>query len=197
VRTFISILLACLFVFLASFNVWIMLTSRGATPRSRKIWTGIHRICGYAFIALFVIFCYFMLLRIRLADELSPRIVLHFSLALILAPLLLVKVIVVRYQRSAWNVLITLGVTIFAVAFTLVSINVAVHYLARSDAGQSAACDIAEGHRGSSHFGDNCTFRQEQTGQTQGACANFNSRQLGQSSGKHPGRGPESDSGAH
>src|ERR1041384_3548647 len=70
-----------------------------------------------------------MLLRIRLADELSPRIVLHFSLALILAPLLLVKVIVVRYQRSAWNVLITLGVTIFAVAFTLVSINVAVHYL--------------------------------------------------------------------
>jgi ferredoxin-NADP reductase len=129
VRAFISIPLAGLFVFLAAFNVWIMLTGRGASPRSRRIWTQIHRVCGYAFISLFVIFCYFMLLRIRSLDELSPRIVLHLSLAFILAPLLFVKVIVVRYQKSAWNLLITLGVTIFAVAFTLVSMNVAVHYL--------------------------------------------------------------------
>jgi ferredoxin-NADP reductase len=129
VRAYLSIPLAGLFVFLAAFNVWIMLSGRGATPRSRKIWTQVHRICGYAFISLFVIFCYFMLLRIRSLDELSPRIVLHLSLAFILAPLLLVKVIVVRYQKSAWNVLITLGVTIFAVAFTLVSMNAAVHYL--------------------------------------------------------------------
>jgi hypothetical protein len=129
VRAVISLPLAGLFVFLAGFNVWIMLTGRGATPRSRRIWTQIHRICGYLFISLFVIFCYFMLLRIRSADEISPRIVMHLTLALILAPLLLVKVIVVRYQKSAWNVLITLGVTIFAIAFTLVSVNVAVHYL--------------------------------------------------------------------
>jgi ferredoxin-NADP reductase len=126
---FISIPLASLFLFLAAFNVWIMLTGRGATPRTRRIWTQIHRICGYVFIALLVIFCFFMLLRIRGADELSPRIVVHMMLALILVPLLLVKVIVVRYQKSAWNVLIALGVTIFAIAFTLVSMNVAVHYL--------------------------------------------------------------------
>lgn len=128
-RAFISIPLASLFVFLAGFNVWIMLTGRGATPRARRVWTQIHRASGYTFIALFVIFCYFMLLRIRSADELSPRIVLHLTLALILAPLLLVKVTVVRYQKSAWDVLITLGVTIFTLAFTLVSLNVAVHYL--------------------------------------------------------------------
>lgn len=128
-RAFISIPLAGLFVFLAGFNVWIMLSGRGVTPRGRRIWTHIHRACGYAFISLFVIFCYFMLLRIRSADELSPRIALHLSLALILAPLLLVKVMVVRYQKPAWNVLITLGVAIFAIAFTLVSMNVAVHYL--------------------------------------------------------------------
>ena len=128
-RSYLSIPLAGLFVFLAAFNVWIMLTGRGATPRTRKIWTQIHRVCGYLFISLFVVFFYFMLLRIRSADELSPRIVMHLTLALILAPLLLVKVIVVRYQKSAWNVLMTLGVTIFAIAFTLVSMNVAVHYL--------------------------------------------------------------------
>ena len=83
-RAFISIPLASLFVFLAAFNVWIMLTGRGATPRSRKLWTQAHRIAGYTFIALFMIFCYFMLLRIRGADELSPRIMLHMGLALLL-----------------------------------------------------------------------------------------------------------------
>jgi ferredoxin-NADP reductase len=129
VHAAVSLPLAGLFVFLAGFNVWIMLTGRGATARTRRIWTQIHRVCGYIFISLFVISCYFMVLRIRSADELSPRIVMHLTLALILAPLLLVKVIVVRYQKSAWNVLITLGVTIFASAFTLVAMNVAVHYL--------------------------------------------------------------------
>lgn len=128
-RVYISIPLAALFVFLAAFNVWIMLSGRGATPRSRKIWTQVHRICGYAFIALFIIFSYFMLLRIRYTDELEPRIVLHMALAFILAPLLFAKVLVVRYQKSAWNVLIALGVSILTIAFTLVAMNVAVHYL--------------------------------------------------------------------
>lgn len=128
-RAFISIPLAGLFVFLAGFNVWIMLTGRGDSPRSRRIWTQIHRACGYTFVSLFVIFTYFMLLRIRSADELPPRIVLHLWLALMLAPLLLVKILVVRYQKSAWNLLLTFGVMIFVLAFTLVSMNVAVHYL--------------------------------------------------------------------
>jgi zinc transporter ZupT len=71
-----------------------------------------------------------MLLRIRgTADELSPRLILHMSLALVLAPLLLVKVIVVRFQKSAWGLLSALGVAIFSIAFTLVAINVSVHYV--------------------------------------------------------------------
>ena len=126
----ISIPLAGLFVFLAGFNVWIMLTGRGATPRARRIWTQIHRICGYLFIALFAIFCFFMLSRIRgMSDELSPRVILHLALALLLAPLLFLKVIVVRYQKAAWGLLMALGTTIFAFAFTLVTMNVVVHYL--------------------------------------------------------------------
>src|SRR5262249_52844412 len=52
VRAFISVPLAALFVFLAGFNAWIMLTDRGASPRSRRLWTQAHRICGYSFIAL-------------------------------------------------------------------------------------------------------------------------------------------------
>lgn len=128
-RAYVSIPLAVLFASLAAFNVWIMLTGRGRTPRSRHIWTQIHRACGYTFITLFLIFCYFMLLRIRSADELPPRIALHLALALMLGPLLFAKVLVVRYQKSAWHVLMTLGITISAIAFTLVSMNLAFHYL--------------------------------------------------------------------
>src|SRR5262245_49298230 len=130
VHTNVSIPLAGLFVFLAGFNVWIMLTGRGATSRGRRIWTQLHRICGYLFIAIFAISCFFMLTRIRgLSDELPPRIILHMTLALLLAPLLFVKVIVVRYQKAAWGLLMAIGMTIFAFAFTLVAVNVSVHYL--------------------------------------------------------------------
>ncbi len=126
----ISLTLACLFVFLAGFNVWNMLTNRGTSARSSRLWAQIHRVAGYTFIALFAIFCYFMLLRVKgQADELSPRLILHVGLALLLAPLLLVKVIVARYQKAARGLLTALGIGIFAAAFTLVSLNLVVHFL--------------------------------------------------------------------
>jgi hypothetical protein len=129
-RAISSLLLAGLFVFLAGFNAWIMLTSRGGSPRSRRLWMQAHRICGYAFIALFAIFLYFMLLRLRgSSDELSPRLTLHVGLALTLAALLLVKVIVARYQKAARGALMALGISIFVTAFTLVTVNVSAHYL--------------------------------------------------------------------
>ena len=129
-RILTSLSLACLFVFLAGFNVWNMLSGRGTSARSSKLWTQVHRIAGYAFIALFAIFFYFMLLRIRgWSDELSPRLILHMGLALLLVPLLFTKVIVARYQRAARGLLIALGIGIFSVAFTLVTLNLFVHYL--------------------------------------------------------------------
>lgn len=130
----VTITLACLFVFLAGFNVWIMLTGRALSARRARLWTQIHRVAGYAFIALFAILCYFMLLRIKgLSDELSPRIVLHMGLALVLAPLLLVKVIVARYLKASRGWLMALGTGIFAIAFTLVTLNVSIYYLRAAD----------------------------------------------------------------
>ncbi|HET9409296.1 MAG TPA: iron-sulfur cluster-binding domain-containing protein [Candidatus Sulfotelmatobacter sp.] len=123
--------LASLFVFLAGFNVWNMLSNRGGSPRGARLWTQIHRIVGYAFITLFIVLCYFMMMRIKgLPDELPARVILHAIMALSLAPLLLVKVIVARYQKAARGVLTALGTSIFAIAFTLVAINLAVHFLA-------------------------------------------------------------------
>src|SRR4051812_45666446 len=129
-RAAASIILSGLFVFLAGFNTWNMLSNRGSSPRSRNLWVQAHRCIGYTFIVLFAVLCYFMLLRLKGgSDELSPRIVLHMALALLLAPLLLVKVILVRYERSARGLLTALGITIFGIAFTVVTMNASVYYL--------------------------------------------------------------------
>lgn len=126
----ITVTLACLFVLLAGFNVWNMLTSRGTSARGSRVWIQVHRLAGYAFIALFAILCYYMLLRIKgLSDELSPQLILHMGLALSLAPLLFVKVIAARYQKAARGLLMALGIGIFAIAFALVALNLSIHYL--------------------------------------------------------------------
>jgi len=112
VSTVVSVILAGLFVFLAGFNVWNMLTSLGMSVRRARLWTQIHRLGGYAFIALFVILCYFMFLRVKgWSNELPARLILHMVLALSLAPLLLVKVIVARYQKAARDLLMALTVS--------------------------------------------------------------------------------------
>lgn len=96
-RAFISIPFASLFVLLAAFNAWIMLTGRAAhTVQSQDLDAGSLRLRIYLHRAVRD-FCY-SLLRIR-------------------------------YRKSAWNVFMTLGVTTLAIAFTLVSMNVALHYL--------------------------------------------------------------------
>ena len=126
----VSVILAGLFVFLAGFNVWNMLTNPGMSTRRSSLWIQIHRVTGYAFIALFVILCYFMFLRVKgWSDELPARLILHMVLALSLAPLLLVKVIVARYQKAARDLLMALGIGIFTIAFSVVAPNLFVHYL--------------------------------------------------------------------
>lgn len=129
-RAAISIPLAVVFVLLATFNVWSMLSSHSGSKMPARWWGVLHRAVGYSFIALLAVFYYFMLRRINgLADELSPRIVLHMALAFSLTPLLVVKVIAVRSGKASHALLCALGITIYWVAFTLVTINVAVHFL--------------------------------------------------------------------
>jgi ferredoxin-NADP reductase len=123
-------ILGSLFVLLAAFNVWSMLTTPGRTARSKKLWTELHRAAGYVFIALYLVFCFYMLLRIKgWSDELSPRLVVHASLAFLVGPLLLAKVIAARHQKAARNLLMAIGISIFALSFALVALNLSVHYL--------------------------------------------------------------------
>lgn len=137
-RAAISIPLAVSFILLATFNVWSMLSSHSGSKIPARWWTRLHRAAGYGFIALFAVFSYFMPLRLRgWPDELSPRVVLHMALAFSLAPLLTVKVIAVRSGKASHALLCALGIAIYAVAFTLVTINVAVHFLRVASAGKT------------------------------------------------------------
>lgn len=134
----VSLTSAGLFVFLAGFNVWNMLSNRGKSARSSRFWNRAHRMAGYAFIALFVIVGYRMLLRVKgLSDEPPARLVLHMLLAFSLAPVLVVKVMVARYQKAARGLLMALGIGIFTIAFTLVALNVFAHYLRVASAGKA------------------------------------------------------------
>ena len=122
----LSVISGLLFVLLAGLNPWIMLTNRGDSERYGRLWIRVHRSVGYIFIAVFAVTVYFMLLRLKgESDEVPPRILLHMSLALILAPLLFIKVLVARYQPpGSRGLLPALGITIFAFSFTLVAVNV-------------------------------------------------------------------------
>jgi len=131
----LSASLGSLFVLLAGANVWVMLhaSSRSKDPaaHARLMWA--HRLGGYTFILLFCVFFYFMALRIKgSSDELPPRLTFHVILALLLIPILLVKVLIARYYRHYSSALLFLGVTIFALSFALVAMNLVPYLLGRA-----------------------------------------------------------------
>src|SRR5579862_7835706 len=135
-HTLVSMISGSLFVLLGGLNVWIMLTNRCSSNRNSRLWRRVHRTVGYVFIAVFTITVYFMLMRIKGdSEELPPRILLHMSMALILAPLLVAKVLVARYQPGSSGLLFALGITIFAISFALVAMNIAPFLLGNAKSG--------------------------------------------------------------
>lgn len=134
-HTSLSVALSSLFVLLGGLNIWLMLGTQGGSKRTVLA----HRIVGYVFIAIYSVMLYYMILRIRGAvDELPARILVHMVLALLLIPLLAVKVVVARHQKGLHGVLRALGIAIFAISFTLVALNIVWHAL-RSASGERAS----------------------------------------------------------
>jgi ferredoxin-NADP reductase len=130
----LSVPLGFIFVVLAGANVWLMLhvSSRSAADANRARLIRAHRVGGYTFVLLFSVLFYFMALRLRgVTDELPARLSLHILLALLLVPILLVKVLVARYYKQLSSVLLPLGVTIFALSLALVALNLVPYVLGR------------------------------------------------------------------
>src|ERR1700747_3441897 len=128
----ISIALGFAFVLLGGINVWLVLEAwsrvRAAKVSARML--ALHRIGGYLFIAMFCVMTYYMLSRLSSGGDNSASVTLHMALAMILAPLLFIKVLVARYYKNQHNLLMPIGLTIFVVSFVLIA-STAGAYLGR------------------------------------------------------------------
>jgi ferredoxin-NADP reductase/mono/diheme cytochrome c family protein len=143
----LSSVLGIVFVLLGIAAVWLIFDSsrrtHSATAREKIIRA--HRIAGYLFIGLFCWMVFFMVLRTgAAADELPVRSTLHILMALVLVPLLLVKILVARYYKSFTAVLVPLGLIIFTMAFVLVGSS-AGPYLLRSSTVKRLSLQDTEG----------------------------------------------------
>jgi ferredoxin-NADP reductase len=128
-----SIALGLAFVLLGGANVWLVLEAssrvKGAKTSSRML--SLHRIGGYLFIGLFCVMAYFMVARLRnVSEDTSPTVTAHLALAMILSPLLFIKVLIARYYKNQHGLLMPIGLTIFVLAFVLIGSTVG-PYVAR------------------------------------------------------------------
>src|SRR5579863_8825839 len=94
-----SIWLGIVFVLVGALNVWLILQAsarvRDAKGSARLV--AAHRIGGYVFIALFCVMGYFMVARLGdVGGSSPPTTLIHLTLAMILSPLIFVKVLVAR-----------------------------------------------------------------------------------------------------
>jgi hypothetical protein len=79
---------------------------------------------GYLFIAQFCIMSYFMVTRLGdVAGGAPPSAMIHLALAMVLSPLLFVKVLVARYYKSYYAVLSPIGLMVFVLSFVLIGIT--------------------------------------------------------------------------
>ena len=98
-----SLWLGVTFVVIGAINVWLVLQAsarvRDAKASARLI--AAHRIGVYLFIALFCVMGYFMVARLGdAAGSAPPSTMIHLTLAMVLSPLLFVKVLIARYYRT-------------------------------------------------------------------------------------------------
>src|SRR6266851_7012302 len=130
----LSALLGALFILLGTAAVCLILEAsrrtHSAAVRDRIIQA--HRTAGYLFIALFCAMTWFMFLKVKdVPDELPLRSMLHILVAMVLAPLLLVKVIIARYYKTFTTALVPLGLTIFTLGFVLIASSAGPYLLRR------------------------------------------------------------------
>ena len=108
-------------------QVWLMLEAIGRhKPKfNPSILNRIHRINGYLFLTLYLIFLYIMVNKVADANSpLDTKTIIHMTLAISIIPLLLIKILIVRYYPKAFDVVVPLmGIGIFTLATSLVFIT--------------------------------------------------------------------------
>ncbi|RWX51822.1 Quinohemoprotein amine dehydrogenase A, alpha subunit, heme binding [Candidatus Electrothrix marina] len=140
-----SSMLATLLVVIGGVTVLIMLEMTGKvrdSPR-RKGWILVHRVLGYLFLVLFAAMLVFMVIKAGgFQEELPARAMIHIILALLLVPLIMIKVVIARRHAQLSTKLIMLGLAIFGLSFGLTGITAGYYALHRSDFKYSVLSDV-------------------------------------------------------
>ena len=141
-KAVVNVSLGLVFVGLATLNLITILegSRSGQAPRSRARAIAFHRAGGYVFIGLFALMVWFMIKRLIGSPEgISPDAVVHVDLAVLLIPLLFVKVIIARKYKNYHSILMPLGLSIYAISVVLVLIRVLPYALGKIAASSSIA----------------------------------------------------------
>ncbi|CAK8717646.1 Quinohemoprotein amine dehydrogenase A, alpha subunit, heme binding [Candidatus Electrothrix aarhusensis] len=140
-----SSMLATLLVVIGGVTVLIMLEMTGKVKDSprRKGWILLHRILGYLFLVLFAAMLVFMVIKAGgFQEELPARAMIHIILALLLVPLIMIKVVIARRHAQLSTKLIMLGLAIFGLSFGLTGITAGYYALHRSDYKYAVLSDV-------------------------------------------------------
>jgi ferredoxin-NADP reductase len=123
-KTSASLLLGSLFVIIGAVNVWLILqaSARVKNARASARLIAAHRIGGYIFILMFCLMSYFMISRMKDSPgTTSAGTMIHMTVAMLLTPLLFVKVLIARHYKSYYSLLMPIGLLIFVLSFVLVA----------------------------------------------------------------------------
>src|ERR1700757_2348154 len=123
----LGMLIGLSLVCLGAVTVVLVLESSNAPPAQKTMSRLMlaHRAGGYLFVIIFSIMAYFMsrrLVGLGLSNKLPTHLVVHVILALLLIPLLFLKVLIARRYKQTHSLLMPLGLAIFAITFVLVSL---------------------------------------------------------------------------
>jgi hypothetical protein len=140
-----SSILATLLVVIGGVTVLIMLEMTGKIQDSpkRKGWILLHRILGYLFLVLFAAMLVFMVIKAGgFQEELPARAMIHIILALLLVPLIMIKIVIARRHAQLSTKLIMLGLAIFGLSFGLTGITAGYYALHSSDYRYAILSDV-------------------------------------------------------
>jgi len=104
----------------AAFSMFILLgrTEKKANPETFK---KVHRIAGWTFALLLLVLGVFGAdFLADLGDSVSPRVVFHYTLALFLFAIILLKVLSVRFFKSFLRFAPALGMAVFVLSLVIV-----------------------------------------------------------------------------
>ncbi len=129
-------IMAMLFVCTGGIAVFIMLEIFGKIRDNteKTYWIYAHKIFGYLFLSIFILMLFFMINKTAgFQKELTARAIIHIVLALILIPLLAVKIMIARRYPKLGAKLPMLGISIFTISFGLTGITAGYYALYRSN----------------------------------------------------------------